>query len=125
MENADRFLHYNFSGNEPWQLNKPLESISFENISAKGVKMPLTAYGAESDPLVCRLRNCTIDFDSAAGDVPFMKAAHFEQILLDNVTVTGLHMPVIKKWTDGKFTFTDSTVCSVEQAEEEFYSQSI
>ncbi|MBQ8526646.1 MAG: hypothetical protein IJ460_08030 [Clostridia bacterium] len=125
VENADRFLHYNFSGNEPWQLNKPLESISFENISATGVKLPLTAYGSEESPLVCRLKNCTVDFDSTAGDVPFMQAAHFERISLDGVTVTGLSKPVIRTWTDGTFTSKDSTECSVEQADKEFYAQSI
>lgn len=31
VENADRFLHYNFSGNEPWQSGSPLLDIKFEN----------------------------------------------------------------------------------------------
>lgn len=125
VENADRFLHYNFSGNEPWQLNRPLDSISFENITATGVKMPLTAYGSEDRPLVCQLRNCTLGFDSDGADVPFIQAAHYEQISLDGVTVSGLDKPVIKIWTDGNFAFNNSTECSIQQADKEFYAQSI
>ena len=33
VENADKLLHYNYSGTETWQKNRPLADITFENIS--------------------------------------------------------------------------------------------
>ena len=39
IENAMRFIHYNYSGNETWQKHRPLESITFRNVQATGVSM--------------------------------------------------------------------------------------
>jgi ribosomal protein L21 len=34
IENVQRFLHFNFSGNEPWQSGCPLKDVKFENVLA-------------------------------------------------------------------------------------------
>jgi hypothetical protein len=62
-ENCDRFLHFDFTGTHVWQKNKPLTSISFENIVAKGISMPFNAYGDEKNPLTLKLYNCRISFN--------------------------------------------------------------
>lgn len=62
VENCDRFLHFDFTGTHTWQKNKPLTSVSFENIEAKGIGMPFNAYGDRENPLTLTLKNCNIAF---------------------------------------------------------------
>lgn len=99
VENADRFLHYNFSGNERWQSNRPLESITFRNITAKGVKLPLTAYGSAELPLTLIMRHVKLFFDETTAIPAFMHVANCERIVLDHVLVRKeLSTPFIKSW---------------------------
>ena len=62
VENAQRFLHYNFSGNETWQKNRPLRGIRFENVVATDLGMSLCAYGDKDAPLSLCLKGCRISF---------------------------------------------------------------
>ena len=112
VENADRFLHYNFSGNETWQKNKPLSSIEFENVKAIGVKNPLTAYGDVEIPISLYMKNCEIQFVDDREDLPFMYISNAEKVLLKDTVVRNLKSDVlIKKWNDsGDFTF-DNFMC--------------
>ena len=64
VENCDRFLHFDFTGTHTWQKNKPLTSVSFENIEAKGISMPFNAYGDIENPLTLTLKNCGIAFST-------------------------------------------------------------
>ena len=56
VENAQRFLHYNFSGNETWQKNRPLRGIRFENVEATGLALSLCAYGDADSKLSLALK---------------------------------------------------------------------
>ena len=129
VENVDRFLHYNFSGNEPWQTNKPMREIAFENIKASGVKLPLTAYGSEKVQCNITIKDCDIEFSKEAKGVPFIQAAHFERIMLENVKVVNLaDAPLIKKWSDGEIELKNVEAednSYIETATEDFYAQSI
>ena len=64
VENCDRFLHFDFTGTHTWQKNKPLTSVTFENIEAKGISMPFNAYGDPENPLTLTLKNCGIAFST-------------------------------------------------------------
>lgn len=102
VENVDRFMNYNFSGNEKWQSNRPLKSICFENIKADGIGMPLTAYGSADEPLLLELRGVDISFREDAEGAPFLRTANFEKILLEDVAIRGIkNAPLIKTWTKG------------------------
>lgn len=83
--NCDRFLHFNYSGNEIWQKQTPLREITFRNITAKNVKLPLNLYGDENKPISLTMQNCVIDFDDTALDNPIVSAANFNKIELINV----------------------------------------
>lgn len=101
-DNVDRFLHYNFSGNERWQAHRPLHSITFRGIRATGIGMPLTAYGTAACPLLLTMENMEVSFREDGEDVCFLHAAHFEKLRLHNLT---LHKkagaPLVKTWTQG------------------------
>lgn len=89
IDGADRFLHYNFSGNETWQRYRPLTDIRFENIKATRIAMPLMLYGTEEIPVELTLKNIEIEKLEGAGDEPLMKACNFSRITMENVNITG------------------------------------
>lgn len=100
-ENVDRFLHYNFSGNEIWQKAAPLHDITFENITARGIAMPLTAYGDETMKLSLTMKNVSISFAEGHEDMDFMQVCHFDRILLDHVSIRGLKTgALVRTWGD-------------------------
>lgn len=98
--NIDRFLHYNYSGNERWQSNRPLASVSFRNIKADGISMPLTAYGSPELPITLRLTDIEFSFREGTAAVPFIHAANYDSITVERVTIKGMTTaPLIKRWT--------------------------
>lgn len=95
-ECVDRFLHYNFSGNERWQAGRPLRTLTIEHVKATDISMPLTAYGSPEVPLDLTMRDVSIAFVDHEPDksVPFMRAAHCARVRMSDVT--------IQKNTDGE-----------------------
>jgi len=103
IENADRLLHFNYSGNEPWQQNRPLESIRFERLAATGIAMPLVAYGDEKTPVAVEIRNARIAFRDGCEQASLMHVCNYARITLDHVAVANRRgSPLIKTWSDGK-----------------------
>ncbi len=104
IENADRFLHYNYSGNETWQQGKPLLDIKFENIKASGIAMPLTAYGDAEMPVSLTLENIEFSFRDGKEDTTFIHAANYKKIRIKNISLHGAKADhLIKSWdTDRK-----------------------
>ena len=98
VENAQRFLHYNFSGNETWQKNRPLRSIRFENVEAKGLVLSLCAYGDAASKLSLSLKDCRLSF--AKRQQELIRAAHVEALSLDGVSVDGVDGPCVRSWGD-------------------------
>ncbi len=102
ISNADRFLHYNYSGNEPWQRNKPLEEITFKRIKARGIKNPLTAYGSSDIPIRLALEDCEISFSENRAPEAFMHLCNYDKVLLKNTTVKNVNGgELIKSWSEG------------------------
>ncbi|MBQ7667169.1 MAG: hypothetical protein IJS46_04155 [Kiritimatiellae bacterium] len=96
LDNAERFLHYNFSGNEVWQKGRPLESIRFEDVEARRVGMSLCAYGDEAAPLSLALERCRISFSPPQRE--FIRAAHLRSLSLGGTTVENLDGPLVRSW---------------------------
>lgn len=116
IENADRLIHYNFSGNEPWQKNKPLNDITLKNISVTGLKNPVTLYGDKACPVTATISDAEISFKNPIG--AFMNICHFKKILLSNVSVSGnTAEPLIKKWSDDGEIIYENFSCDFEVTE--------
>ena len=98
VENAQRFLHYNFSGNETWQKNRPLRSILFDNVTATGLGLSLCAYGDKDAPLALSLKNCRIAFEKPQREL--IRAAYVESLALEGVSVEGVDGPCVRSWGD-------------------------
>lgn len=112
VRNTDRFLHYNFSGNEPWQKNKPLKSIEFENVIATNVKNPVTAYGDEKCPISLTIKDSNIHFTDDRDNLPFIYLCNAEKVILKDTVVKNLKSDVlIKRWNDMGDIIFDNFVC--------------
>lgn len=95
VENADRFFHYNYF-NEQWQKGAPLKDIVFERVNARGLKLPLCAWGDAYVPLSLSLRGCRISFGA---NVPEMiKGSWIGSLELSDVTVEGVSGPLLRLW---------------------------
>ena len=96
VENAQRFLHYNFSGNETWQKNRPLRSIRFENVEATGLVLSLCAYGDPDARLSLALKDCRLSFAKRQREL--VRAAHVESLRLESVSADGVDGPCVRSW---------------------------
>jgi hypothetical protein len=119
-KNVDRFLHYNFSGNEIWQLGSPLKSVKFENIKAENISLPLTAYGDKEVKIELELKN--IDASFCTKGIPFIQGANFDKLVLDNVNIKGDVSSIVKSWTKGGRYYFDNVTCD-EKKEEVVYTE--
>lgn len=99
VSHVDRLIHYNFSGNERWQLNRPLSDLTLENIKATEIGMPLTAYGSADTPLTLILKNLDIEFLESENAFPFLRIAHCKRLVMDHVCVQKAAGGLIKSWT--------------------------
>lgn len=131
IENTDRLLHYNFSGNETWQKNRPLHNIRFEDITASGVSMPLDIYGDTAIPVSVEIKNMDFTFRNGSDNVSFIHACNYERILLDSVRIKGAgKAALIKTWSKGSIEMKD-VKCDIPEerrvvpATEPFYSKPI
>ena len=132
VKNADRLLHLNLSGNESWQRGTPPTDITFENITAEGIKMGLTAYGIEGAPMKLTLKNVDYTYAEEAAETPMIRIAHCDEIELENVTVSGYcGSSLIRAWSDGTKVTTKNFICNIKEeellvkADEEFICRAI
>lgn len=93
-EKVERFLHYDFSGRQVWQKNRPLREITFDGIEAKNILMPLNAYGDPVETVDIYIRNSSISFVGDADCV--IRGGNFGRIQIDSVEVKNLDAPLVK-----------------------------
>lgn len=116
IENADRFLHYNFSGNEVWQQQCPLKNITFENIIAENVAMPLTAFGDSRIKIDLKLSNVKISMRDGCTAAELIHACNYDRIALENVDVINSNAEnLITVWSDGKIDIENVNCNSIKQ----------
>lgn len=102
FEKAAHFIHYNFSGNEPWQKYKPLSNITFSNIRATDITAPSNLYGTPDEKITLNLKNISASVKDSSEAIDFIHACNYEEINIENVKVNGKIKSFIRKWSDGK-----------------------
>ncbi len=127
VENADRFIHYNFSGNETWQLGMPLGSVHFERIRATGVKLPLCAYGEKEKPIALTFKDVSIRFAAVVPE--FIRGAWIQEVSAEDLAVEGVEGPFYRNWSEmtPKFEFKGTVPANpkIETAKMPFEVQAI
>lgn len=93
-ENVERFLHYDFTGKQVWQKNRPLREITFDGIIAENISMPLNAYGDPVDTVDISIKNSSISFVKEADCV--IRGGNFGKIQIDSVEIENLDAPLVK-----------------------------
>ncbi len=86
---ADRFLHYNFSGSEVWQRYRPLRDITFKNVQAEGIAMPMTVYGTQTNPVSLTMENISVKMRQDASCAELIRACNYKKIQLENMKIDG------------------------------------
>ncbi|MGI6173949.1 MAG: glycoside hydrolase family 28 protein [Christensenellales bacterium] len=117
FENVDRFIHYHYFNNnrECFQNHRPLANITFADVQATGIGMPLTVCAPEHPKVDFTLRRCTIALREDAEPMPLMRTENFRRIELDDVTVEGLKADhLILARTDGDFIFRN-VICPLDE----------
>lgn len=94
-DNTDRLLHYNF-GNERWQRGKPMTDITFRNVKATRIKMPVSSWGDRTVPVRVAFVNCEIGFEKPQPE--FIRGSFISSVELENVSVTGVSGPLVRLW---------------------------
>lgn len=110
VKNADRLFHMNLSGNESWQRGNPPTDVTFENMTVEGCKMGLTAYGTTEVPFRLTLKNVDYSCAEEHAEFPFVRGAHFEEIKLENVKISGyVRDELVRSWSDGGKVVAENT----------------
>lgn len=130
IEMADRFLHYNYSGNELWQKGSPLNNIEFTDIEAKDVSMPLTAYGSADKKIDLKLENVKLSMRKGSEKISLIHICNFNNLVLKNVCVDNFEGDcLVKKWSEGNIQM-ENVVCGLvkhkaETSDEPFFAKPI
>lgn len=125
-ENCDRFLHFDFTGTHTWQKNKPLTSVTFENVEAKGIAMPFNAYGDRENPLTMTLKNCGIAFSEKTDCA--IRSGNYELIKVDECVFENVDGALIKCYGESGRVEVRNVIgvnCDLTVTDEKFESKSI
>jgi hypothetical protein len=128
FENADRFLHFNFSGNETWQRYRPLNNIEFRNITATDIRMPINLYGKEGEEVSLTLQNVDITLNEIMSEQSLIHAGHFKRVTLDNVNINGRLSCIVKKWSEGNIILNNvkcDAETTVKKADTNFFAHKV
>lgn len=118
VENADRFLHLNLSGNEAWQVGHPPKDITFQNITAENISMGVYCYGDGEVPITLNFKNIEYSVREGSEEEPIFKVAHFENINLENVKISNYKgNALIKTWSDGGSVNVNNLDCDIKSGE--------
>ena len=128
FENADRFLHFNFSGNETWQRYRPLDSIEFRNIEAKDIRMPINLYGKKGEEVSLRLSNVNVEINEIMENKALINACNYSNIVIEGLNVSGKLEAIVKKWSEGNIILKNinaETDCDTVEATEVFFTPKV
>ena len=102
-KNVDRVVNFDYSGRNRWQCNRPLTSITFENLKISEVRIPLFLYGDKNEPIEFTMRDCSISYEEPID--AFAYVCNCKEIKLENVQLNGVKGKLVKSWGNfGKLT---------------------
>ncbi len=100
VKSCDRFLLLKYSKDERWQCNKSLVEITFENIKAENVKIPITVKGDREHPISLYVNNCDISFHEDYTNQPLVMCANYDLVSLKGINSNYKGEALIKSFGD-------------------------
>lgn len=85
VKNCDRFLLLKYSKDERWQCNKSLVEITFKNIKAEGVKIPITVRGDVEHPISLYVEDSDVMFHEDYVNQPLVMCANYKHVSLKGI----------------------------------------
>ena len=117
IEGADKLFHYNRSGNELWQTNRPLKNIFFEHVVAKDLAKPTVLYGEKDFGVTAVFSDVHLTVREGCETTPLFWTCNYDAITFDNVAVEGGNdVPLIQTWSEGKISIKN-LLCKPERSE--------
>ncbi len=111
---ADRMIHYNYSGTDPWHSNRPLANLTLHNVIGEDIGMPLVLYGDSEIPIDITLDHVHITFRRNYSSEDCMYLCNYRKLQMNDVCFKGTEgkMPVIRRWNgnNGEITVENGTV---------------
>ncbi len=115
VEGADKLLHYNRSGNEIWQSNRPLANIRFERITAKNLAQPAVLYGDQDLYISAEFHQLNLTVREGYEESPMFWVCNFDNITMEDIVVEGgSDVALIQSWCDGEIHMKNVS-CSPER----------
>ena len=99
VSGAERFLQYNYSGNERYSRGVPLTDMTFEGVRASGIGRPICAYGDENEPLSLTLKGCILEFGRTTEEM--IHGANLHRIRFEDTKVDGVSGCVLRNYGNG------------------------
>ena len=96
-------MHYNFSGNERWQVGRGPLDVTFENVVSEDMVEPSCAYAEGDTPLALTLKDCKLTFKSPVGEL--MRGGGRLNVRADDLEVKGVKGPFLRRWGERRETF--------------------
>ena len=98
--NADRMIHYNYSGSDPWHSNRPLANLTLENVVGENIAMPLVVYGDPDIPVEITLNHVHITFCADFSAEECMRLCNYQKLTMNDVSFAGTTggKPIIYRW---------------------------
>lgn len=116
VDGADRFFRLNLSGTELWQKGVPPESVRFENITVKGAKHWICAYGNDDLPFELIMNNIEYEIDEESCHDPFLHCGKYGGITLKNIIIHGFKGDtLIRTWGDVDKIYINNLNCNNEK----------
>lgn len=103
VTNVDNFYNYNFQ-NGLWQTGKPLTTISFENIEAKGLVKAFEINGGDDKKAQITIKNSQFQYREGLEKIPdsFEGAKYLSKAFIDASNYDYIHFKNVKLEKNGK-----------------------
>lgn len=92
-----------------WACNRGLNDILFENCTFGGICNSINIDCPENEPITFKMKNCKIEAKKGAEKTLFMGANNFENIIFENVEISGYKNPEIAYSTPGNIRIDGGT----------------
>ena len=97
-----------------WCINRSLQSIRFENVTATNVRYPIFINGDANDPLTLEMENVKLTPAEGYETMPVLAAANYKAIRFRNVVCEGYTDPKIFIKTPGEVSVEGGTSLPVQ-----------